>query len=252
MRSSSSHRVAAGFSIIELLIAVIIIGILVSIMIPVLLRRADDARVGAAESDLQHLEDAEVRAGVTTGYVYRFYVLDDLPGGDGRFIPGDPSDVDGIRDEAINPTVAFPTRIFLDYSGTYNPPYDFLQGNAESNAWSRLVRNETEFGWQGPYINYARMRDIDYNDIPEDPWGEEYLLFTPRGLVDQRLGVVVDTYYFVATDGTPITLYGPFFDRFTVLSKGPNRAPGDGTSLLLPDGTPAARFGTGDDLKRQF
>jgi len=237
MRPSSRDRNGAGFSIIELLIAVIIIGILVAIVIPVLLRRADDARVAAADSDLEHIQDAEERAHINTGYVYRFYVLDDTPGGDGRYNPADPSDLDGIHDEPLN-YFPFPTRIFLDYkTGLFITNYQ--------NIFVRMTRNETEFGWSGPYINYTRLRDVDRNDLPEDPWGEEYILFTPQGWVDHRMGTVETVYFFFATDlGTTMPLVWPFFDRFTVLSKGPNRAPGDGTSL--------ARFGTDDDLKRQF
>jgi len=242
MRPSSSQRASTGFSLIELLIAVIIIGILVAIIIPVLLRRADDARVAGAESDLEHLQGAEERAHINTGHVYRFYALDDVAGGDGRFMPWDPSDVDGIRDEGdpMNPLWGYgdPTNLFLSYKTG-----DFYQ--TYTTIWQRLIRNETDFGWGGPYINYNNLRDVDRNDLPEDPWGEEYLLFTPRGWVDQWRGVVVDTYYFFATDlGTTIGLSGPYFDRFTVLSKGPNRAPGNGTSGAL--------FGTDDDLKRQF
>jgi len=243
MRSLSSDRnrpeaCATGFSIIELLIAIIIIGILVAIIIPVLLRRADDARLAAAESDLEHIQGAEERAHINTGYVYRFYVLDDVAGGDGTYRPFDPSDVDGIRDEEFNTMVMDPTRMFLDYKTGL-----FLANFA--NIYSRMTANETEFGWGGPYINYGRFRDFDRNDIPEDPWGEDYLLFTPKGWVNQRTGQIETVYYFFATDaGTTVPLVGPFFDRFTIVCKGPNKAPGDGTS--------GARFGFDDDMKRQF
>jgi prepilin-type N-terminal cleavage/methylation domain-containing protein len=240
MRPSSSHKATVGFSIIELLIAIIIIGILVSIIIPVLLRRTDDARLAGAESDLEHLQGAEERAHINTGYVYRFYVLDDVAGGDGQFQPFLPNDVDGIRDEMLNTMMQFPTRIFIDYK----------QGQFVANfapLWVRLTRDETEFGWGGPYINYARLRDVDSNDLPEDPWGEEYLLFTPLGWVNQYTGTVESVYWFFAADvGTTIPVFAPFFDRFTVLSKGPNRVPGDGNWR-----TPWL-FGTDDDLKRQF
>ncbi|MCX8036036.1 MAG: prepilin-type N-terminal cleavage/methylation domain-containing protein [Candidatus Sumerlaeia bacterium] len=233
------HRAPVGFSIIELLIAVIIIGILVAIIIPVLLRKAEDARIAAAESDLEHLQAALERAYINTGHIFRFYVLDDLEGGDGRYTPGDLSDLDGVRDEASNPTVIDPTRMFIDYkTGLFDANYITL--------YNRLSRNETDFGWGGPYINFSRMKDVDLNDIPEDPWGEEYLLFTPEGVVNQVNGTIETWYTFVARDtGANITIYRPFFDRFTILSKGPNGAPGDGTAFN-------ARFGQGDDLFRQF
>lgn len=227
-----------AYSIIELLIAIIIIGILVAVIIPVLLNRAEEARMAAAKSDLEHLQAAEERAAIDTGYVYRFYVLDDVVGGDGTFRPLDPNDVDGVRDEQLNPMVANPTRLFIDYkTGLFMSNYGSL--------YLRLTRNETAFGWNGPYINIHKLRDADHNDIPEDPWGEEYLLFTPAGIVDQSAGVILTETTFFATDtGSEVTLTAPFFDRFTVLSLGPNNAPGDGTSTT--------RFGEGDDIYRQF
>ena len=239
MRHRRRHRYARGFSIIELLIAIIIIGILVAVIIPVLLNRAEEARVRAAESDLQHLQDAEERAGINTGYLYRFYVLDDVLGGDG-FGPYNPNDyIDGIRDEHLNVGMQFPTRIFIEYkTGQFSQNYQ--------NLYSQLTRNETAFGWQGAYVNYHHLRDIDTNDIAEDPWGEEYLLFTNSGkLVDQFQGILVETFYFFASDTlSTVPIYWPFFDRFTVLSTGANGAPGDGTSNAI--------FGTDDDLYRQF
>jgi prepilin-type N-terminal cleavage/methylation domain-containing protein len=238
MRYASRDRAQAAFSIIELLIAIIIIGILVAIIIPVLMKRADEARLAAAESDLEHLQAAEERAAIDTGYLYRFYVLDDVIGGNGVYLPFDINDTDGIRDERYNTQMATPTRIFLHMTdGLFISDYATL--------YQRLIRNETAFGWAGPYVNVHKLRDADFNDIPEDPWGSDYLLFTPEGLVDQYQGrILTSTTFFAIDAGTTVILQGPFFDRYTVLSTGPNNAPGDATST--------ARFGTDDDLFRQF
>ena len=239
MRHHGRYRNASGFSIIELLIAIIIIGILVAVIIPVLMNRAEEARVAAAESDLEQLQAAEERAAINTSYVYRFYVLDDTSGlGDGLGTPN-PLDIqDTIGDERLNTAVVFPTRMFIDINTQdFRPDY--------ANLYGRLTLNETTFGWQGPYINYHHLRDIDNNDLPEDPWGEEYLLFTRLGFVDQYQGVIRDTYFFfIPEENREIVLIGEFFDRFTVLSLGPNNRPGDGTGN--------ARFGTDDDIYRQF
>ncbi|MBM3333626.1 prepilin-type N-terminal cleavage/methylation domain-containing protein [Candidatus Sumerlaeota bacterium] len=226
-----------GFTIIELLIAVIIIGVLVAILIPVLVRRVEEARIARAESDVEHIKDALERAHIHTNYVYRLYVLDDNLGGNGLYLPLDPGDLDGVRDETGNWTVQTPTRMFIDYNTGQ------FAGNYQ-NIYASLTRNETDFGWAGPYINYQRG-NFTWQDLPTDPWGEEYLLFTPAGVVDQQAGTVENFYNFtvLGTD-TTVTLRGPFFDRFTVLSKGPNRAPGDGSV--------AAQFGIADDIYRQF
>jgi len=243
MLRSGSHSDRFGFSIIELLIAIIIIGILVAVIIPVLMNRAEEARVAAAESDLEHIQGAEERASIDTGYAYRFFVLDDVVGGDGRGIQDPADSIDGVRDEPLNDVIyggpfVEPRRMFIDTrTGRFLIDYVSL--------FTRLRRNETAFGWNGAYINFHRLRDADHNDIPEDPWGEEYLLFTPAGVVDQINGTIETVFYYFAVDaGTTVPLFGPFFDRFTVLSMGPNNAPGDGTLN--------ARFGTDDDLMRQF
>jgi prepilin-type N-terminal cleavage/methylation domain-containing protein len=249
MQCASRERGAAGFSIIELLIAIIIIGILVAVIIPVLMRRAEDARIAAAESDLQHLQDAEERVGIHTGYMFRFYALDDTIGGDRLFDPFNPADLDGVRDEDLNNMVVQPTRMFIQIRQARYPQANrqarLLSAADARREFDQLTANETAYGWAGPYVNVHRLRDVNHDDLPEDPWGNEYLLFVPEGVVNMRAGRIDETLFFFATDvGSTVSLTGPFFDRFTVLSYGPNGAPGDATSAAVP--------GTDDDLKRQF
>ena len=83
MKAVSLKKSLKGFSIIELLIAIIIIGILVAVIVPRLATRSELARQRAAKSDLEHIRNAEEHAGIDTGYYYRLYVLDDNPRGDG-------------------------------------------------------------------------------------------------------------------------------------------------------------------------
>jgi prepilin-type N-terminal cleavage/methylation domain-containing protein len=242
MKIMGLKKALRGFSIIELLIAIIIIGILVAIIIPRLATRAEQARIRAAESDLEEIRKAEEHAGIDTGYYYRLYVLDDNRGGDG-FGWGDFNrDVnDGLGDEPLNNYAQNRTQIFINYKtgDIYLPLY-------ASNIWSRLIQNETAFNWNGRYITWHK--DSNRNDIPDDPWNHDYLFFTPTGLVLEPYGVVIPTCS-IDTNGN-VASGGDYncmiFDRFVVLSLGPNGLPGDVGS------DPNNAFGKGDDIIQKW
>lgn len=57
-KPNSTPRRARGFTLIEILVVVVIIGILGAIIVPNLLGRPDQARVTAAQSDLRNLANA--------------------------------------------------------------------------------------------------------------------------------------------------------------------------------------------------
>jgi prepilin-type N-terminal cleavage/methylation domain-containing protein len=238
-----------GFSIMEVLVAVMIIGVLAVILVPVLTTRAREARVAACESELQALAEAQKTAAIHTGYFLRLYALDDLPGS--AVIPPGAAGVDRIVDEALNMSVSNPTQMFIDPSAkAFN--------NVLSIAPFAKILQESEYGWKGPFCNIKRdekpneswpPRDMStggwtlpthIHGIPNDPWGNDYLLFTRWGLIQEPKGSLwSDPVSVDAIDYSTVV-----FDRPTILSLGPDGKPGNGTA--------GSKFGEGDDIYRSF
>ena len=249
MKAFGLKKALRGFTIIELLIAIIIIGILVAVIIPRLATRSELARIRAAESDLEEIRKAEEHSGIDTGYYYRLYVLDDNPGGDGIGTGGTDDIFDGIRDELVNQVAQNQIQIFLSVSTG-----DILSLASASDIYTRFTENETHFGWNGRYITwqqdlYGFNRDAQGNlipnDIPDDPWNHDYLFFTSLGLVLEPDGAIIDACTIDANGNIrPGSDYDCLrFDRFTLLSRGPDGLPGNG---------PGTEFGTGDDVIQQW
>lgn len=246
-----------GFTIVELAVVVLIIGVLVTIMVPVLTHRSAEAKLAVARMELQQLGDAQERAHTDTGYMYRLDVLND--GAKYDYVANTAYDnvIQGVMDNAITTNNLYgsvaPFTIFISIDTQSFPPNQMAQ-------FTRMLRDETSFGWKGPYLNFGR--DVNHNDWPDDPWGNDYLLFTINGAiyppVDSQLAIQQQGWQFrtkgplvQAHDNAGGTIDYSYnaayiFDRPTLLSLGPNRLPGNGTTNI-GDG-----YGQGDDIIYTF
>ena len=235
-----------GFTIVELVVAFIIIAILAAVLVPTLVNRAQQAKIAAAQADLVHLGDAQERAGIDIGYMLRIYVLDDVSSDGDGIGSTDPDDViESISDLAAMTGYTTPERIFINLASE----------NYSTNNATLYAKMIAESNYNGPYLQW--QRDVNGNDWPDDPWGSDYLFFTRAGVIYPPVGTSTGTIpdgsgdfqpdYAYEIDGTAEVAPADVFDRPTFLSLGPNGQPGDGSGSAT-DG----RFGRGDDLVHQI
>lgn len=247
-----------GFSIIELLIALIIIGILAAILIPLIANRSQKARIAAAESDIERLAVGMDSVAVDTGYYPRLFMLNDSSGPDRDGMLQ--TDGSGYGDDTNrqysnpggSPVVQGVNQLF--FFTAYPRVGVLVDASTGSELRSRLTTNETDFNWNGSYVNWGRDADSTTglpDGIPDDPWGNNYLLIVPSGetpgSTPQLAGIVIEPDGTVdanpTINGVGVTNGGDF-DRPTLVSLGPDGVPGSVGSL--------GDICTGDDIFREF
>lgn len=264
--SASNRRIRrrrGGYSILELIVVILVLLVLALILIPIVANRASQARVARANADVTNLAEAQARIEIDTGYYVRLHAINDTTGGDGQATGFNRSSTtvgftDGIGQYLIaaQPWYGNATQVFINVS--VDPAINgTLLSSAQSVALlNKLIRLESAYDplqphWSGPYISFRRDENLangvtEPDGIPDDPWGNNYLLFTSQGLVQEPNGTIItsasiDSNGNVVSSGFAATI----FDRPTVLSLGPDGAPGAG-------GVGGTAFGRGDDVARQF
>lgn len=120
--SARAARVARGFTLIEIMVVITILGILAALIVPRIVGRTDDARIAAAKQDIAQVMSA-----------LKLYRLDN-----GRY----PTTEQGLRALIEKPTT-----------------------EPIPNNWKK---------------------NLERNDMPKDPWGNEYLYLNPglKGEID--------------------------------------------------------------------
>lgn len=263
------RRARRAFSVVELLVAVIIIVVLATMAIPIIQNRVDQARLTRAQHEMDALADALNRVEADTGYYVRLFMLNDLnvelPDRDGIATqrPPDPNDVvDGVMDYA-NAGGYHPNtdRLFIIASAEDKSQIGRLVDAATGAALlQRLVNDAEAFGWNGPYINWQTDENVydtiapanvpSPDGIPDDPWGNNYLLITTWGLIPDGEttwapgpnGPVVSFALPIGSSGAVVANnLDEVVDRVAIVSLGPNGVVGSGGGSAL---------GSGDDLIR--
>lgn len=158
-----------------------------------------DARTVAAQAELATLTQALERVQIDTGFLTSLENLDDV----------------------LTSSPATPWQAINDGGGAF-------MITPGSGAVQR--RTLTAGQWWADYMTtYLPERQQPAGGIYDrgtllDPWGAPYFLYSPLGLYEPESGT------------WSLRFYGDFFDRYTLVSHGPNRQQGGGDDLLWPMG----------------
>lgn len=214
IRNIHSFRIQdKGFTILEVLIVVIIIGVLVAVAISRYTQRTDEAKINTARSEMQMFAKAEQAIEIDTGYYVGLRVLNDV--------------------HSLQP--------FNDLMGWREYPIENEPGFAisTSGAWADIAPNawynyQLAPDWKGPYMEFKQkgaqssLLGVYTNDvlpaanpetkygIPLDPWGSPYRFYGPINTIRDN------TYPYNYGINAPDRQLTRPFDRFAIVSYGKN------------------------------
>lgn len=225
-----------GVTLTELLVVLVIISVLSTIAVPVYTQHSERARRATAISEARELAMGLETVGVLHGFYVPLQLLDNVPGGTLAIDVQNTGSADAIGNEGSISLIDFNQTFF---NLNINQPQ--LNDTATNLKVNRLV-NE----WQGPFMSFQRFyvspsvgTTLDPNaeraDFPLDPWGNPYRLFSPLGRTGSTGGETGRNLSTASFSDGVVTSSQDLFDRFAVLSYG-------------PDGESAATTGIGNQL----
>lgn len=232
-------RKTRGFTLTELLVVMVIIGLLSTIIVPVYVSRMEDARVRIARAECREIAQAEEQCAIIHGYYLPFQLLDDLP---------DPPK--GTSPQSADEIGQYP---WPDQTYIINPlvnPRDQIPTGkqrtlGDANTYTRIKAMLEH--WEGPFLTPHRVYDIptgldpkDPNyeapanrseaqlDFPLDPWGAPYRFYSPLGVIGTNaLDEPSSTYGYgySFSDGRLTTRDDRHLPRYAVVSYGRDNLP---------------------------
>jgi type II secretory pathway pseudopilin PulG len=220
-----------AFTAVEVTMVAAVIAILALIILPLFQKRADNARIAAAQDDMSGLAKAEILANADTDWYFRLHDLDNT-----KIYPGTADQVDLAVPYAIwDRALSLNEREVL--ARRWEGPYIAIQSYTSSLLGvARAKWNAAFFTPNGQGKSPIFVLAFDNNDdkIPLDPWGGPYIFFAPSE-----------------------TEYNYPFSNAVIYSMGPDGLPGDGSlgvggDTLVRDSTDIYTLGNGDDFKYVF
>jgi Tfp pilus assembly protein PilE len=246
------RRRARAFTAVEVTMVAAVIAILALIILPLFQKRADKARIAAAQGDLQEIAKAEMLAYADTSLYFRLQDLDNIP-----IYPG--TSTGPLTDRDISVPYATWERALTQSEREvlyrrWQGPYIAMQNMASVRLgialtnWSPQLQSAFFFNTtpiqnkhpililgHGSGVNAWDSSVDSVNDkIPVDPWGSPYIFYAPASETDYNFGNGV------------------------VYSMGPNGAPGNSSDITSEylqrptDLTNQLYLGNGDDIQYVF
>jgi len=238
------ERTRRAVTLTELLVVMVIITLLSTLIVPVAVNKAQQARVATAKAELREIAHAMETCGAIHGFYVPIHILDDLPN---DTVAGS-TDRDDLENSEAGDAVFLidPVTLVEDQDGSQLELSDYNSDSRVAKMWNE---------WAGPFFSPKRVfidtttanrADILRRDYPLDPWGQPYRFYSSIGLIGQGAHNE-DPDDWDANDNIfdgRIETDDDRYDRYAIVSFGPDSE--EETDI------DAIRDGTTDDIIYEF